>query len=161
MFRGAVLAMLCIASPALSQVTIAENGIQIAAPADGFSLYNSDEFFKARLWVHDKIEVFSITIMDKQDPDNTYTGMDWEARLWDPIVPQSAHISAQYQGANWIIAEGEISGNGFYQRSIIKEGCPVIATLIVEYPQEARSQAQVAFTRLAESLTIAPSPLCP
>ncbi len=161
MFKAALIAAACISSPALAQVTIAENGIQIAAPMPGFSLYEGDEFFMARLWVHDSIERFSVTIMDKQDPENAYTGMNWEERAWDPIISQDAHILAYYQGEGWVIAEGEVAGNGFYQRSIIKEGCPVIATLIVEYPRDMPSPAQAEFTRLAESLAIAPSSLCP
>jgi hypothetical protein len=161
MFRAAFIATACMASPAFAQVTIAENGIQIAVPAQGFSLYTGEEFFMARLWVHDNIERFSITIMDKQDPENTYTGMDWDERGWDPIISQDADIKSYYQGEGWMIAEGEVAGNGFYQRSVIKEGCRVIATLIVEYPRDFPSPAQAEFTRLAESLAIAPSSLCP
>ena len=160
-FKAGLVVALLAATPAFSQVTISENGIQIAAPSEGFRLYEDDEFLGARLWVHDSIERLSITIMDKQDPDNAYAGMDWEARAWDPIISQDAHISAYYQGEGWMIAEGEVAGNGFYQRSVIKEGCPVIATLIVEYPRDIENAAQAEFTRLAESLAIAPSPLCP
>jgi len=87
--------------------------------------------------------------------------MDWDERAWDPIVSPDVHISGYYQGGGWVIAEGEVAENGFYQRSVINDGCPVIATLIVEYPQEERSLAQRTFTCLAESLSIAPSLLCP
>jgi len=37
----------------------------------------------------------------------------------------------------------------------------VIATLIVEYPREERRRAREVFTSLADSLSIAPSPICP
>ena len=160
-FRVAVVAALMAAAPALAQITIAENGIQIAKPSEGFSLYGSDEYFRARLWVHDSIERLSITIMDKQDPDNSYTGIDWEERAWDPIISQDAHISAYSQGVGWATASGEVAGNGFFQRSIFKEGCPVIATLIVEFPMQAQATAQAEFNRLAESLSIMSSPVCP
>lgn len=111
--------------------------------------------------MHNRIEVYSITIMDKQDSENTYAGMDWDERAWDPIVSQDAHISSYAQGEGWAIAEGEVAGNGFFQRSIIKDGCPVIATLIVEFPRTAKAEAQAEFDRLSESLRIVPSPLCP
>ena len=161
MFKAAILAVLCMASPALSQVTIAENGIQIAAPMQGFSLYDSDEFYKARYWIHDSIPLFSITLMNKQDPENTYSGMVWEKRAWDPLVSQHADITVYHEAEGWMIAHGEISGNSFYQRSIIKNNCPVIATLIIEFPEEARALANIVSARLARSLTIAPSLLCP
>ena len=97
-FRVGLAAALLAATPAHSQVTIAENGIQIAAPVVGFSLYDGEEFFRARLWLHESIPLYSVTIMDKQDPENSYTGMDWGARVWDPIISHAAHISAYSQG---------------------------------------------------------------
>lgn len=161
MFRAGLVVAMLAATPTLSQVTISENGIQIAAPSEGFRLYEDDAVLGARLWVHDSIEGLSITLMDKQDPGNAYTGMEWEQRLPDPIISRDAHITAYYQGAGWMISEGKIAGNGFYQRSIIKEGCPVMATLTVEYPHDNPGQGQMEFTRLAKSLSLVPSPMCP
>ena len=46
MFRVVGLAALSVATPTFAQVTIAENGIQIAAPSESFSLYNSGAFFQ-------------------------------------------------------------------------------------------------------------------
>jgi len=42
MFRTVVVAMLCVATPALSQVVIPENGVQIAEPEAGFTLYQEE-----------------------------------------------------------------------------------------------------------------------
>lgn len=161
MFRAILVAMLCVATPSLSQVVIPENGAQIAEPEAGFTLYQEEDDVVSRLWLHDTIERFSIILINSQDPGNNYTGMAWEERAFDPIVSQDADITSYTQGSGWMLAEGEMGGNGFYQRSTFKNGCPVIATLIVTYPREKQDIALTEFTRLADSLTIAPSPICP
>jgi len=161
MFKAVMAAMLCVATPALSQVVIPENGVQIAEPEAGFTLYQEEDYVASRLWVHDNIERFSIILINSQEPGNTYTGMAWEERAFDPIISQDADIKSYSQGDGWMHAEGEMGGNGFYQRSSFNNGCPVIATLIVTYPREQQDNALAEFTRLADSLTIAPSPICP
>ena len=77
--------------------------------------------------------------MDKQDPENTYSGMVWDKRAFDPLVSQDADNTIYHEADGWLIAHGEISGNSFYHRSVIKNVCPPVATLVIEFPEESRA----------------------